>query len=225
MYPDNFSAAASSYEVIELDHSDDETDGFMPDVSAFLAPMNETLQTSPQDPYSHPDNPEDANHTTNNKNDGALEAPQITIKQNLQNSNSCTKTSQSSSNSQGSNRSSPLLTPIVSNSDIVKSETQLLTNGGNNQQLYSEVTIQPLPPASPLKRRLTSSPPIDSTTLTNNVKRKTPSTSLSAAYNDPIELYCLSLVDCLKAMPRSERERVKFEFAKILKDAHYKDQT
>lgn len=42
--------------------------------------------------------------------------------------------------------------------------------------------------------------------------------------NDPIELYCLSLVDCLRAMPRSERERVKFEFAKILKDAVYKDE-
>lgn len=217
MYPDNLSGAASSYEVIELDQSDDENDGFMPDVSAFLAPMNDHLQSSPQDPYGQPDNPEDCNGITNNKSD---EASQITIKQSLENTNH-----HSPSNSQTSNRSSPLLTPIASNSDIKKSETKLLSNGSNNEHIYSEVTIQPLPPASPLKRRLNSSSPIDSTTLINNVKRKPPSTSLIATNTDPIELYCLSLVDCLRAMPRSERERVKFEFAKILKDAHYKDQT
>lgn len=43
--------------------------------------------------------------------------------------------------------------------------------------------------------------------------------------NDPVELYCLSLVDSLRNMPRPERERVKFEFAKILKDAKYNDQS
>ncbi|XP_055854442.1 transcription factor Adf-1 [Episyrphus balteatus] len=40
---------------------------------------------------------------------------------------------------------------------------------------------------------------------------------------DAIEMYCLSLADSLRAMTRSERERVKFEFAHILKDAQYQD--
>lgn len=40
---------------------------------------------------------------------------------------------------------------------------------------------------------------------------------------DAIEMYCLSLADSLRAMTRSERERVKFEFANILKDAQYQD--
>ncbi|XP_055907817.1 uncharacterized protein LOC129942774 [Eupeodes corollae] len=40
---------------------------------------------------------------------------------------------------------------------------------------------------------------------------------------DAIEMYCLSLADSFRAMSRSERERVKFEFANILKDAQYHD--
>lgn len=41
--------------------------------------------------------------------------------------------------------------------------------------------------------------------------------------NDPVDMYCLSLADALRAMSRAERERVKFEFANILKDAKYMD--
>jgi len=37
----------------------------------------------------------------------------------------------------------------------------------------------------------------------------------------PLEMYCLSLVEPLSAMSVPERERVKFEFSKVLKDARY----
>ncbi|XP_037806905.1 uncharacterized protein LOC119600601 [Lucilia sericata] len=213
MYPDNLAPANSSntYEVIELDRSDDECDDFLPDVSAFLAPMNDITQTCPQDPYGLPDKPEEANVQTKQE-------PAVTIDHS---SGDNSKRSVSPTNSQCSNRSSPLLTPILTT--ITKNGNEMNSISNGNTQLYSEVTIQPILRApSPLKRPLTISPTQDQM-LTNSVKRKNTS-ALATLNTDPIELYCLSLVDCFRAMPRSERERVKFEFAKILKDAHYKDQ-
>lgn len=76
-------------------------------------------------------------------------------------------------------------------------------------------------------QRSTSTPIVDSVVGGAEGRKLIQSSEMQPALapiNDPIELYCLSLVDCLRAMPRSERERVKFEFAKILKDAIYKDE-
>ncbi|KAM7342364.1 dorsal interacting protein 3 isoform 2-T2 [Cochliomyia hominivorax] len=225
MYPDNLTSVKNTYEVIELDQSDDETDDFMPDISAFLAPMNDTLQNSPQDPYSQPDKSQQAEKPANkiDKYHKPQLKTELPIRKYLPKNDDYTKSAKSPTNSPGSSRSSPLLTPMLTNAAINKIETQNILSNGNNKHLYSEVTIRPLPPASPLRRHLTCSP-LDPT-LTNSVKRKNHLPTTNSINNDPIELYCLSLVDCLKAMPRSERERVKFEFAKILKDAHYKDQT
>lgn len=72
---------------------------------------------------------------------------------------------------------------------------------------------------------------IDKDTPNDIVSNATKRKSMPAPFpvltpiNDPIELYCLSLVDSLRNMPRGERERVKFEFAKILKDAKYNDES
>lgn len=91
----------------------------------------------------------------------------------------------------------------------------------NNALSNGEVTIEPIYKAA-LTRRSASGRDI----MANAAKRKAMAAPLPrlAPINDPIELYCLSLVDTLRSMPRSERERVKFEFASILKDAKYKDE-
>ncbi|XP_065368280.1 uncharacterized protein Dlip3 [Calliphora vicina] len=219
MYPDNLASASNTYEVIELDQSEDEADDFMPDVSAFLAPMNDITRNSPQDPYGQPDNPEEASGiTTKIEPKPELE---VTIQQYQNKSTKNLKRSVSPTNSHSSSRSSPLLTPILTAPAIIKNGSDKKSISNGNSEFYNEVTIQPLPPASPLKRQLTLSPH-DQISI-NSGKRKTTPT-LVPINNDAIELYCLSLVDCFRAMPRSERERVKFEFAKILKDAEYKDQ-
>ena len=103
-----------------------------------------------------------------------------------------------------SNPSSPLLTPLEINGK---------TNNG-------EVTLEAIP--SQRKRPLAPEE-----IITNATKRKAMNAPIPVLtpINDPIELYCLSLVDSLRNMPRSERERVKFEFAKILKDAKYKNES
>lgn len=205
MYPDNLTTGNNTYEVIELDHSDDETTEFIPDVSAFLAPMNDITKNISQYRCS-----EEASSTTKVNEASEYE---LTIQRCIPSSVKDLHFSFSPTNSHVSSQSSPLTKPILATKNL--SELKTIFNG--NTDLYSEVTIQPLPSTSlGLKRS-----PDHSTT--NNLKRK-PFTTLTSVSSDPTELYCLSLVDCFRAMPRSERERVKFEFAKILKDANYKDQ-
>ncbi|XP_075168265.1 dorsal interacting protein 3 isoform X2 [Haematobia irritans] len=227
MYPDNLSAAvSSSYEVIELDQSDDEEGhhDYMPDVSAFLAPMNDTTEDNQEDPYAQPDNVENDTRTTATSTNGTLKKNERTqIPQSP-------KDGKSGSNSPDSHRSSPLLTPISASiakhnggTDKTNWYNNKVTNGSSTK--LSEITIQPLSAptsSSPLmKKRPFAVPPEE--IMTNAAKRKAAPTL--QPINDPIELYCLSLVDCLRAMSRSERERVKFEFSKILKDAEYVDQS
>ncbi|XP_061391488.1 uncharacterized protein LOC133326892 [Musca vetustissima] len=258
MYPDNLSTTVSStFEVIELDQSDDDEGGnseYMPDVSAFLAPMND-ITTDPEDPYARPDNADDnvkneirnsPTTTTASNNDGDFKmtiTPEIHIHDENQNSPHQSKLG---SNSPDSQRSSPLLTPMSDGRGVgIKRNTNgdggdykttavsKLSNGigGNTPTLSSEITIKPLSAAtsssssSSLKKRPSSTRPDE--LVTNVVLKRKPSgsSSLIQTPNDPIELYCLSLVDCLRAMSRSERERVKFEFSKILKDARYVDQS
>ena len=205
MYPDNLTTGNNTYEVIELDHSDDETTEFIPDVSAFLAPMNDITKNVSQYQYS-----EEASSTTKVNE---VSESELTIQRSLPSSVKDLHFSFSPTNSHVSSQSSPLTKPILA----TKNSNDLKTIFNGTTDLYSEVTIQPLPSTSlGLKRSPDHS-------ITNNIKRK-PFTTLTSVNSDPIELYCLSLVDCFRAMPRSERERVKFEFAKILKDANYKDQ-
>ncbi|XP_017836455.1 uncharacterized protein LOC108595685 [Drosophila busckii] len=131
--------------------------------------------------------------------------------------------------------SSPLLTPMVvmGNGDEPQSDVKSSKQSHHrysHQSLYyepenktslsnGEVTIEPIYKPTATRR---TAPAGD---LANASKRKhTNAPPAPASFNDPIELYCLSLVDTLRSMPRSERERVKFEFASILKDAKYKDE-
>ncbi|KAH8421078.1 hypothetical protein KR222_010732, partial [Zaprionus bogoriensis] len=139
--------------------------------------------------------------------------------------------------------SSPLLTPMVvmgngdeSSPQDMKSEYQQQQHiksqhqpqdsqhqypNSNASLSNGEVTIEPIYKFSHSRR---TAPAGD--IMANAAKRKAMAAPLPTLtpINDPIELYCLSLVDTLRSMPRSERERVKFEFASILKDAKYKDE-
>ncbi|XP_067627202.1 uncharacterized protein Dlip3 [Eurosta solidaginis] len=109
--------------------------------------------------------------------------------------------------SNASSNSSPFITPPIV---VMGNDDEFVPNG--------EVTMKPTSKQSALSSK---------EIISNATKRK----SMPAPFpvltpiNDPIEMYCLSLVDSFRNMPRSERERVKFEFAKILKDAKYKDQS
>ncbi|XP_039483545.1 uncharacterized protein LOC120446590 [Drosophila santomea] len=125
--------------------------------------------------------------------------------------------------------SSPLLTPMVVMGNGYDQEVHTPQQQAqeekpvNNHSLSNgEVTIEPIYKPAAVRRTLPSD------FLTNPFKRKASraplQTQVTPSFNDPIELYCLSLVDTLRSMPRSERERVKFEFASILKDAKYKDE-
>ncbi|EDW00740.1 putative mediator of RNA polymerase II transcription subunit 26 [Drosophila grimshawi] len=136
--------------------------------------------------------------------------------------------------------SSPLLMPMVvmGNGDEVthqdehnnkaeqqqhqQQQQQQQQQYGNSALSNGEVTIEPIYKAALTARRCAPVKDI----MANAAKRKAMAAPLPrlAPINDPIELYCLSLVDTLRSMPRSERERVKFEFANILKDAKYKDE-
>lgn len=237
MYPDNLSTTVSStYEVIELDQSDDD-DGnheYMPDVSAFLAPMHDI--TDPEDPYARPDNAEDSKNnirnspttTTHSNNDDFKMT--ITPDMPVHERRSPNAVKRGTPDSHGS---SPLLTPMNDENSNGKIKITKLCNGGGTAASLSEVTIQPLSssttsssaPNSSLalkKRRPSSTRPDE---LVYNVAKRRPGPGPSQSINDPIDMYCLSLADCLRAMSRSERERVKFEFSKILKDAHYVDQS
>lgn len=101
--------------------------------------------------------------------------------------------------------------------------------GGNVKDLINaEVTIEPISGGNrginQHHHQSSQSQLINNITDNRKLSQNNEIPPVLTPINDPIELYCLSLVDCLRAMPRSERERVKFEFAKILKDAIYKDE-
>lgn len=156
------------------------------------------------------------------------------------NGNSSNNSNNSHNNTQVSSpASSPLLTPMVvmgngdesSHQDMkpdyhhhIKGQhqdTQHQYNSSNTSLSNGEVTIEPIYKSAHSRR---TAPAGD--IMANAAKRKAMAAPLPTLtpINDPIELYCLSLVDTLRSMPRSERERVKFEFASILKDAKYKDE-
>lgn len=242
MYPDNLSTAVSStYEVIELDHSDEEEANHeYPDVSAFLAPMNDTSDDTPDDPYAQPDNIEEDSCTTAVR---MRNSPPITTtttngefkitlnaKVPVEHSQS-PKRIKSDSGSPDSHRSSPLLTPMNATAAGTNQNGTGATKNGylkkvtnGNTSTLSEITIQPLslPTSSSSTKAEQGIAQFEDSMLNARKRNSTPNLQPT---NDPIEMYCLSLVDCLRAMSRSERERVKFEFSKILKDAHYVDET
>ncbi|XP_068145693.1 uncharacterized protein Dlip3 [Drosophila tropicalis] len=132
--------------------------------------------------------------------------------------------------------SSPLLTPMVvmgNGSSHMKSEEEqqeqqqqhhqdsIKTNALSN----GEITIEPIYKPKVTRRAATMcSSEIMSSNASKRKAMPAPFPSITPI-SDPIELYCLSLVDTLRSMPRSERERVKFEFANILKDAKYRDES
>ena len=69
----------------------------------------------------------------------------------------------------------------------------------------------------------TRNDPLDTSTSAHLQKRnETVITHLKDYERDSEELYCLSLAEPLRCMERKERERVKYEIAKIFKDAEYK---
>ncbi|XP_017473938.1 PREDICTED: uncharacterized protein LOC108364668 [Rhagoletis zephyria] len=122
-----------------------------------------------------------------------------------------------------SHASSPLsLAPIV----VMGNDQTFASNG--------EASLNPIPKQTATSSTLGHQNDVDSvdkSTPNDIVSNATKRKSMPAPFpvltpiNDPIELYCLSLVDSLRNMARAERERVKFEFAKILKDAKYNDQS
>lgn len=257
MYPDNLSAANTvhTYEIIDLDQSDDEEQSdnkheCMPDVSAFLAPMSDLSNDSPQDETTQQDDVlsyNDIKMMTNFKNECSEEEQEeeeensrdepmdskatIFVSKKLQRNGEKSNDSADSPQSyvpasSSSYRTSPLLAsikPLHTNGEEYNAAAVGSTDG------HSELTLQgfSLPASaaatlfSPKKHRAGNTSP---STDKQSSKRKSIANGSNTDTNDHIELYCLSLVDCLRAMPRSERERVKFEFAKILKDAQYKDQ-
>ncbi|KAH8254005.1 hypothetical protein KR032_007923 [Drosophila birchii] len=146
--------------------------------------------------------------------------------------------------------SSPLLTPMVVmgngyDQDQPQEQQQQEQQQPDQQQHMKnsslsngEVTIEPIYKAAASRRTIPSEflvnpaatrRTLPSEFLANPAKRKAAAPPAlnpqPSPFSDPIELYCLSLVDTLRSMPRSERERVKFEFASILKDAKYKDES
>ncbi|XP_062133430.1 uncharacterized protein LOC133843761 [Drosophila sulfurigaster albostrigata] len=210
------------------------------DSNSFLYPDPEHLRIDPSDSYDIielDDNSEDGSahvedgHSDNEivpelmvmepKPDVAMQFHDSAVNGNGNGSNSHNNTQVSSP------ASSPLLTPMVvmGNGDeqsqipqYMKSEYQ---QSNNTSLSNGEVTIEPIFKSAVTRR----SAPVDDI-MAKAAKRKAMAAPLPTLtpINDPIELYCLSLVDTLRSMPRSERERVKFEFASILKDAKYKDE-
>uniref|UniRef100_A0A1B0GBI1 MADF domain-containing protein n=1 Tax=Glossina morsitans morsitans TaxID=37546 RepID=A0A1B0GBI1_GLOMM len=230
IFPDNYMAAHSNFEVIEIEHSDEEGEE-LSDSKPFLAPVNGSSNGA-DDAYEKPDQPEATKATEAKSNVKSVKTnpqAQIIIPTSSEEERKI-KTTTSPSHSDASNRSSPLLTPIMntynSESELNEKESIRHVNGserdvnGTTNNLTREVTIEPL------AKRTRPNPTPPEEIMSNVAKRKAiqiPNLPALTPINDPIELYCLSLVDSLRAMPRSERERVKYEFAKILKDATYRD--
>ncbi|XP_017010224.2 uncharacterized protein Dlip3 [Drosophila takahashii] len=209
------------------------------DSNSFLYPDPEHLKIDASEGYDiiELDNSEDGSNSDDNEIVPELQLVMEEPKTELSLQTTLNGTSSSNHSHEhdhvSSPASSPLLTPMV-----------VMGNGYDQQEVHQahqqppsqqeqkqiknsslsngEVTIEPIYKPAATRRTLPSD------FLTNPFKRKATETPLqtqvTTPYSDPIELYCLSLVDTLRSMPRSERERVKFEFASILKDAKYKDE-
>ncbi|KAH8336981.1 hypothetical protein KR059_009936 [Drosophila kikkawai] len=210
--------ASEGYDIIELDNSDDgshsDDNEIVPELQLVMEPKAElTLQGTLNGTSS-------SNHSHEHEND-------------------------QDNTHVSSPASSPLLTPMVVmgngyDQDQPQQQQQQDHQHIKNSSLSNgEVTIEPIYKAATSRRTIPSEflvnpaatrRTLPSEFLANPAKRKAaalpsaPNPRLSP-FSDPIELYCLSLVDTLRSMPRSERERVKFEFANILKDAKYKDES
>lgn len=200
--------ASEGYDIIELDNSDDgshsDDNEIVPELQLVMEPKAEmsTLNGTSNSNHSH-EHDQDNTHVS-------------------------------------SPASSPLLTPMVvmgNGYDQDQQQQQQDQQHIKNSSLSNgEVTIEPIYKPAATRRTIPSEflvnpaatrRTLPSEFLANSAKRKAPAAPNPphSNFSDPIELYCLSLVDTLRSMPRSERERVKFEFANILKDAKYKDES
>ncbi|KAH8402055.1 hypothetical protein KR009_009487, partial [Drosophila setifemur] len=207
------------------------------DSNSFLYPDPVHLKIDASEGYDiiELDNSEDGSHSDDNEIVPELQLvmepkPQISLLAALNGGGSSSNNSHDNDHTHdhvSSPASSPLLTPmVVMGNGYEQDQGQAETRSNMQQDLKNsslsngEVTIEPIYKPAACNRRT-----VPSDFLRNPAKRKaTPVLPTLSPYNDPIELYCLSLVDTLRSMPRSERERVKFEFAGILKDAKYKDE-
>nr|XP_016928977.1 uncharacterized protein LOC108009273 [Drosophila suzukii] len=204
------------------------------DSNSFLYPDPEHLKIDASEGYDiiELDNSEDGSNSDDNEIVPELQLVMEEPKADLSLQTTLNGTSSSNHSHEhdhaSSPASSPLLTPMVVMGNGYDQEmhaqqpAQEQKQMKNNSLSNGEVTIEPIYKPAVTRRTLPSD------FLTNPFKRKATEAPLQAqvttSYSDPIELYCLSLVDTLRSMPRSERERVKFEFASILKDAKYKDE-
>ncbi|XP_017146454.1 uncharacterized protein LOC108158551 [Drosophila miranda] len=200
------------------------------DSNSFLYPDPEHLTVDASCNYDiiELDNSEDGSNSDDNEIVPELQLMEpkmeVSIERALNGTNSSRNNSRNNTH-YSSPASSPLLTPMVVMGNGYEQDEQKQQQQQqdikNSSLSNGEVTIEPIYKSGATRR------PAASDIMGNAAKRKAmvaPLPSL-APINDPIELYCLSLVDSLRSMPRSERERVKFEFANILKDAKYKDES
>ncbi|XP_054741069.1 uncharacterized protein LOC129246346 [Anastrepha obliqua] len=236
---------ASTYEIIEIDHSDDDTTAMEYDASDYNV---DAVMQKPQlrkhdklslttNNYSYGDDQLLTELPASSKSEKSKEPqPDVTIEQKVKltppqkafvapendNPNAQMAIAPPSPLQSNDSSPSPLLTPIV----VMGNEQKFPSNG--------EISLKPIPKqaaTAPIQRHQSGVIDVDKGTPHDIVSNATKRKSMPAPFpvltpiNDPIELYCLSLVDSLRSMPRAERERVKFEFAKILKDAKYKDQS
>ncbi|KAH8347816.1 hypothetical protein KR084_001269 [Drosophila pseudotakahashii] len=207
------------------------------DSNSFLYPDPEHLKIDASEGYDiiELDNSEDGSNSDDNEIVPELQLVMEEPKAELSLQTTLNGTSSSNHSHEhdhvSSPASSPLLTPMVvmgngyDQQEVHQSQQQSQQEQKqikNSSLSNGEVTIEPIYKPAATRRTLPSD------FLTNPFKRKATEaplqTQVTTSYSDPIELYCLSLVDTLRSMPRSERERVKFEFASILKDAKYKDE-
>lgn len=206
------------------------------DSNSFLYPDPEHLKIDASEGYDiiELDNSDDGSHSDDNEIVPELQLgmhckPEISLQGALNGARSSSRSHDNENDHThvSSPASSPLLTPMVVMGNGFDQEPVQSTHNDikqdipkNNSLSNGEVTIEPIYKPAATRR------PLPSDFLSSRAKRKViPTPPSLTPYNDPIELYCLSLVDTLRSMPRSERERVKFEFANILKDAKYKDES
>lgn len=253
MYPDN-NVSVDAFEVIEIEHSDDGGGSYNENEDSLidntLLNTTDNIQSSTRNNCSPEIELEKSRQTIaspqNTEQNDVIAAPANTVK--------CSQASPAVS--LHSNRSSPLLTPLVALANGGGQEKKLNAASieeplGNGQSSYaddknstgiSSNKPQPQPAArntrdiityinantnSSVSSVKTTPTPAAIETMSDITRRKAMPTPFPVLtpINDPIELYCLSLVDSLRSMPRAERERVKYEFAKILKDAKYTDES
>ncbi|XP_033251910.1 uncharacterized protein LOC117191048 [Drosophila miranda] len=199
------------------------------DSNSFLYPDPEHLTVDASCNYDiiELDNSEDGSNSDDNEIVPELQLMEPKMEDSIEGGLNGTNSSSNNSRNNthySSPASSPLLTPMVVMGNGYEQDEQRQQQQQqdikNSSLSNGEVTIEPIYKSGATRR------PAASDIMGNAAKRKAMVAPPSLApINDPIELYCLSLVDTLRSMPRSERERVKFEFANILKDAKYKDES